>query len=563
MKIAIVGHRGSGKSTLHKRLRTQYPNQIFFDLDEFLESKYQKSIQDLFAESGEVDFRVKERMAFEEICSSHESFICFLGGGFDPELIPENIFVIFVRRATDPLGRVFLDRPRLNVDQPHLEEYLSRYLKRNERFLKRANWIYDIPEGLLSASAEEEEILFSAKIQIQGYWTFYPGNERLLRTLIERTGIKIEIRDDLLEEDYFLRLKNLIPLDRLLISVRKGLWSIDSYRCSPHLDVDVNVNRSDLRSDVVSCHDHDVSKLDNHPGKLLKWSPLIETWSQLKEALDWQNHEPQKRSFLPRSTSGRWTWVRQYLWNRQSINFCKLGTESSNDQPTLFEALSSVGQGFAAVLGDPVAHSATPGFHHLFFKKIGLPVFRILVPRGELKEAKPILIQMGLRAAAITAPLKKEAFLLSEYKSVRAEEFQSANTWFVDRQGTHCDFTDEVGLVESFPVEHKSQKGLVYGGGGTLDILRKHFPDFKFEAARGPRLQGYKPQVLIWAAGQSGDYAHLDLSDLRFIYDLSYLDFSIAKQIAAEIKCRYQSGWLFFKGQALEQQKVWSAFFEQ
>jgi shikimate kinase len=70
---------GCGKSTLGKRL-AKYLNLEFVDMDHYIEMRNHKSVPQIFAEEGEVEFRKKERKALEEL-SEFSDIVIATGGG--------------------------------------------------------------------------------------------------------------------------------------------------------------------------------------------------------------------------------------------------------------------------------------------------------------------------------------------------------------------------------------------------------------------------------------------------------------------------------------------------
>lgn len=70
---------GCGKSTLGRTLSSLL-SYALIDLDTFIENKYFKTIPQIFACEGEKEFRIKERLALEEV-SSFENVIISTGGG--------------------------------------------------------------------------------------------------------------------------------------------------------------------------------------------------------------------------------------------------------------------------------------------------------------------------------------------------------------------------------------------------------------------------------------------------------------------------------------------------
>src|SRR5437868_5465479 len=117
MITAVVGHRGTGKSELMKRLSSHLRDQNveLMDLDDEIEKKIGKNIFELIMQNGEPYFRELERQVFLEcLQKSAEHTYLVLGAGFDMKAIPESVRVLWVRRRTDRDGRIFLDRPRLD-----------------------------------------------------------------------------------------------------------------------------------------------------------------------------------------------------------------------------------------------------------------------------------------------------------------------------------------------------------------------------------------------------------------------------------------------------------------
>src|SRR6185295_14793787 len=76
----IIGFMGSGK-THWGRLLSQKLSIPFFDLDELIVSKAEKSIADIFAAEGEEYFRLLEKDIMHIITESHDSFVMACGGG--------------------------------------------------------------------------------------------------------------------------------------------------------------------------------------------------------------------------------------------------------------------------------------------------------------------------------------------------------------------------------------------------------------------------------------------------------------------------------------------------
>ncbi len=77
--IFLVGFMGAGKTTVGRAL-AEYLEYDFFDLDELIEARAAKSVQAIFAELGEAEFRRLEHEAIRE-CSDRSRAVVALGGG--------------------------------------------------------------------------------------------------------------------------------------------------------------------------------------------------------------------------------------------------------------------------------------------------------------------------------------------------------------------------------------------------------------------------------------------------------------------------------------------------
>lgn len=77
--IFLVGFMGAGKTTVGRALARQL-EYAFFDLDELITARAGKSIQEIFAELGEAEFRSLESEAIQS-CSDLVRSVVALGGG--------------------------------------------------------------------------------------------------------------------------------------------------------------------------------------------------------------------------------------------------------------------------------------------------------------------------------------------------------------------------------------------------------------------------------------------------------------------------------------------------
>ena len=79
-KIVLVGYMGSGKSIIGRFLAKNL-DLPFYDLDHLIMIHTSKSINEIFAEDGEIYFRKIENEVFKKTLLLEKSFVLSLGGG--------------------------------------------------------------------------------------------------------------------------------------------------------------------------------------------------------------------------------------------------------------------------------------------------------------------------------------------------------------------------------------------------------------------------------------------------------------------------------------------------
>lgn len=558
---ALVGHRGVGKTSLLQRWKLYQPDYEFFDLDHEIEKQSGCNFIDFFNQIGEAEFRKVENQVFQSLTQDLDANrIISCGAGFDLSQIPDTVSIIWIRRDTDSQGRIFLDRPRLDVKTSALNEFLDRYPAREAMYLKYADQIYTMPEGLTKPDPDEKTILLD-RVKIEACVT-------LSQTLkVENTDATFEWRDDLLTEKQFFHLK--IKTQNILYSVRTD-QDIPEFVLQSQYRVDWDLKRLVPASDQIyylSTHEDRIDqalvvlKPYENTRYHLKLCPFVETWQDLKKGYEWQQQDPKKRNFLPRSKDGRWDWFRLLMKNHQSLNFVRIGEGSSLDQPTLWQWLSTpqrIFPKFSAVLGSPVRHSYSASFHKEFFQPLNIPFFKIQINEEEWNVAIKILENWGLAFAAVTSPLKNKAGELVGQPALNTlvRDFESNRWKFANTDHDGFKF-----LFQNLKEEHV----VVWGGGGLLHLLKSHLPRASFYSARSgvPRegsSEVNNPDVIIWASGPSDIHAVPSSWKPSKIIDLSYIENSVARELALKLGCLYRSGLGMFLEQAHAQQKFWSFF---
>jgi len=126
-----------------------------------------------------------------------------------------------------------------------------------------------------------------------------------------------------------------------------------------------------------------------------------------------------------------------------------------------------------AVMGNPIAHSQSPGIHAQFAKQTGesLAYEAILVGIDHFAQAVDDFQQSGGCGLNITVPFKQQAWSLAQVRSERAELAGAVNTLMYQEGQWFGDNTDGVGLVNDLVQNHQiklqGKKILVLGAGGA------------------------------------------------------------------------------------------------
>ena len=172
-----------------------------------------------------------------------------------------------------------------------------------------------------------------------------------------------------------------------------------------------------------------------------------------------------------------------------------------------------------------------------------------------------------LRPAAVTAPLKRAVAELLHargdldatagavntlYYSETTQRFYAANT---DLAGAHA-------LLS--PLANAAQVA-VWGGGGTLDVLREVLPQARYFSSRTGQDRAertdiaWQPEAVVWASGSAreGSSPPADWTP-REIYDLSYGEDSAGREYALCCGARYVSGLAMFFAQAEAQREFFA-----
>ncbi len=141
-----------------------------------------------------------------------------------------------------------------------------------------------------------------------------------------------------------------------------------------------------------------------------------------------------------------------------------------------------------AVLGDPVAHSASPPMHSAALQACGIPTsyIRLHIRPSELAEAIPLLQIHHFLGVNLTIPHKAAVLPLVDHLDPSAQRLGVANTLAFRPNGITAYNTDGGGLVraiqDDFGVPLGSLHALILGAGGgagraiAIQCLLEHCP---------------------------------------------------------------------------------------
>ncbi len=134
--IVLVGMMGSGKTTVGQLL-SKMLNKEFIDIDQFVEKKANKSIQDIFAREGERAFRRLEAQIVVMLADKR-GLVISTGGGVvldweNIEILQRDGLIIFLNASPEVIAK----RLRDDDTRPLIKANLLKTLK--EIFAKRIN----------------------------------------------------------------------------------------------------------------------------------------------------------------------------------------------------------------------------------------------------------------------------------------------------------------------------------------------------------------------------------------------------------------------------------------
>lgn len=160
-RIALIGLRGGGKSTLGRMLaaRLKLP---FVELDREIEAMSGMSLNELFDMFGQEPFRRSERAAVEALLQKHEGFVVATGGSLvtEPgtyELLLASCLTVWVRAAPDEHMQRVIEQGDLRpmADNARAMDDLLAILKSREPLYAKADIALDTNGKTAAQSLEQ------------------------------------------------------------------------------------------------------------------------------------------------------------------------------------------------------------------------------------------------------------------------------------------------------------------------------------------------------------------------------------------------------------------------
>ena len=160
-RIALIGLRGAGKSTLGSRL-ARHLDVPFIELDAEIEKDFGLSLSEIFALSGQSAYRRSERRALDGVLERHPRFVLAAGGSIvaEPETYEELLarcFTVWVKTSPEEhMGRVIAQGDfRPMADNKEAMADLNRFLAARMPLYARADAVVETAGRTLEASFEQ------------------------------------------------------------------------------------------------------------------------------------------------------------------------------------------------------------------------------------------------------------------------------------------------------------------------------------------------------------------------------------------------------------------------
>ena len=165
--ICLIGLMGAGKSIIGKLLATELKKK-YYDSDNLIEKKLNKSINNIFSDHGESYFRNIEENVVLSLLDKKNCVISLGGGSILSDLTRKALFVnsfsVYLKVDIKILHeRLIKSKKRPLINNKNIKEKLIHLAQERKKYYRKANLI-------LNNSKNTEETLNIIKAQLQKYY---------------------------------------------------------------------------------------------------------------------------------------------------------------------------------------------------------------------------------------------------------------------------------------------------------------------------------------------------------------------------------------------------------
>ncbi len=161
--IALLGVRGSGKTTIGRRLARRMKLR-FVELDKLIEQRAGMRLAEIFTTHGEEFYRRLERETLTDLLAGRQSMVLAVGGGLVTAsdayglLLRQATTIWLKTRAEDCWNRVMRQGDRRPMDNhPQAREALRQLVTRRDPLYARAAITVDTSAATVAQSVERAE----------------------------------------------------------------------------------------------------------------------------------------------------------------------------------------------------------------------------------------------------------------------------------------------------------------------------------------------------------------------------------------------------------------------
>jgi len=167
MKIVLLGYMASGKSSVG-RLLANVLNYSCIDLDNYIESQEENTVQNIFQSQGEIYFRKQELHYLKKVLLQQDKMVFSLGGGTpcfgdNMKAINEadNTHSIYLKLSPESIANRILEdtQPRPLVDhikeKEKLVEFIQKHLFERNFYYNQAKYTIAVDDKSLNQIVEE------------------------------------------------------------------------------------------------------------------------------------------------------------------------------------------------------------------------------------------------------------------------------------------------------------------------------------------------------------------------------------------------------------------------